>query len=208
MQCARYNSINIHPIYSEVANSMEVAHQHEMIRQAQRGNASAFECLLDHHYDLIFRFAYKWCGNDAAAEDISQLVCIKLAKSLSQFRFDSAFSTWLYRVVINCAKDWQKAERRHEGVQRESLPDNPAQTGLNVESCSEPQSEQQIYLSQLLVKIAEMGEGFQETALLVHSEGFSHREAADVLGVKESTISWRIHEIRKRLASQDGGQAL
>ena len=44
-----------------------------------------------------------------------------------------------------------------------------------------------------------MADGFKETALLVHAEGLSHAEAAEVLGVKESTISWRLHEMRKQL---------
>lgn len=197
MHAALYNTSN----NNDLVLTMDVAHQQEMIKQAQAGNAAAFECLLDHHYDLIYRFAYKWCGNEAAAEDVAQLVCIKLAKSLSQFRFDSAFSTWLYRVVINCAKDWQKSECRHDGDTRAPLPEVSAASVANT-------SEQHIYLTQLLERINCMGEGFRETALLVHSEGFSHREAADILGVKESTVSWRLHEIRKRLASKDGGQPL
>ncbi|WGO97733.1 RNA polymerase sigma factor [Saccharophagus degradans] len=198
MLCARYNTDYENNI---AILSMDVAHQQEMIRQAQAGNAAAFESLLDHHYDLIYRFAYKWCGNAAAAEDVAQLVCIKLAKSLAQFRFESAFTSWLYRIVINCAKDWQKAEQRHTHAADEHA-DVEAEPSANA-----PNAEHHIYLSQLLSRIDHMGEGFRETALLVHSEGFNHREAADILGVKESTISWRIHEIRKRLTSEDGGQS-
>jgi RNA polymerase sigma-70 factor (ECF subfamily) len=48
-----------------------------------------------------------------------------------------------------------------------------------------------------------MGEDFKETALLVLAEGFSHREAGEMLGVKEGTISWRLHEIRRQLSSLD-----
>lgn len=198
MQCVRYNTG--HHNYFAIL-SMDVAQQQEMIRQAQAGNAAAFERLLDHHYDLIYRFAYKWCGNAAAAEDVAQLVCIKLANSLAQFRFESAFTSWLYRIVINCAKDWQKAENRH-AHQSDDEAELDTQPSANVSN-----AEQHIYLSQLLSRINHMGEGFRETALLVHSEGFNHREAAEILGVKESTISWRIHEIRKRLTSEDGGQS-
>ena len=48
-----------------------------------------------------------------------------------------------------------------------------------------------------------MGEDFKETALLVLAEGFTHREAGEMLGVKEGTISWRLHEIRRQLSSLD-----
>ena len=46
-----------------------------------------------------------------------------------------------------------------------------------------------------------MGQGFKETALLVLGEGLSHREAGTLLGVKESTVSWRLHRIRQQLSS-------
>jgi len=161
-----------------------------LIRLAQAGDAAAFETLLTHYYDTIFRFAYKWCGSRADAEDITQQACIKLARSLGQFRFESAFSSWLYRLVINCAKDWFKSEQRHEGD--DSSLASEATSG-------EQDAETTIYLRQVLKLLGQMAEGFKETALLVYAEGMTHAEAAIILAVKESTVSWRLHEIRKQL---------
>ena len=79
-----------------------------LIRRAQGGDATSFAELLDLHYDTIYRFAWKWCGHAANAEDIAQLACMKLATSLTQFRFQAAFTSWLYRLVISCAQDWQR----------------------------------------------------------------------------------------------------
>lgn len=160
------------------------------IRLAQQGNRAAFETLLSTYYDTIFRFAYKWCGNRADAEDVTQQACIKLARTLKQFRFESAFTTWLYRLVINCAKDWQRSQARHWGehdmLEEESdQRENPAETN--------------IYLQQVLSILDDLAEGFKETALLVHGIGMTHAEAAQILAVKESTVSWRLHEIRKQL---------
>ena len=76
-----------------------------LIRRAQDGNASAFGELVDSHYDTIYRFAWKWCRHRANAEDIAQQACIKLAASLAQFRFEAAFTSWLYRLVVSCAQD-------------------------------------------------------------------------------------------------------
>ena len=50
-----------------------------LIRRAQGGDATSFAELLDLHYDTIYRFAWKWCGHAANAEDIAQLACMKLA---------------------------------------------------------------------------------------------------------------------------------
>ncbi|HSX86113.1 MAG TPA: RNA polymerase sigma factor [Cellvibrio sp.] len=160
------------------------------IRLAQQGDRAAFETLLNAHYDTIFRFAYKWCGSHADAEDVTQQACIKLARTLTQFRFESAFTTWLYRLVINCAKDWQRSQSRHwseDDVPAEEFDDrgNPAETN--------------IYLQQVLSILDDMADGFKETALLVHAAGMTHAEAAGVLSIKESTVSWRLHEIRKQL---------
>jgi RNA polymerase sigma-70 factor (ECF subfamily) len=173
---------------------MSETDQSEWIRAAQRGDSAAFGQLLADCYDTIYRFAYRWCGNRADAEDITQQACIKLAKSLCQFRFEAAFSSWLYRLVINCAKDWYKTQNRH---QHETI-DNWNESG---DDWIEPErtAENTIFLQQLLHLLDQMAEGFKETALLVHGEGLSHAEAADILQLKESTVSWRLHEIRKQL---------
>lgn len=171
-----------------------------LIRQAQAGDAAAFETLLNTHYDMLYRFAYKWCGSRVDAEDITQQACIKLARSLGQFRFESAFSSWLYRLVINCAKDWFKAQQRHYGDDV-NLSDagSPAEASSAIDS-----PETSVYLQQILRTLEQMAEGFKETALLVYAEGLTHAEAAKILSVKESTVSWRLHEIRKQLHSLQG----
>jgi RNA polymerase sigma-70 factor, ECF subfamily len=164
-----------------------------LIRRAQSGDVSSFAELLDRHYDTIYRIAWKWCGHRANAEDIAQQACIKLAGNLAQFRFQSAFSSWLYQLVINCARDWQRTQQRHE---HDALPDTdpPAEHA---------RAEDHIYLAQLLEQLDELGEGMKETALLVHAEGLSHAEAGELLGVSESTISWRVHAIRKHMNQRE-----
>ena len=164
-----------------------------LIRRAQGGDATSFAELLDLHYDTIYRFAWKWCGHAANAEDIAQQACLKLAASLTQYRFQAAFTSWLYRLVVSCAQDWQRSQQRHEHDElsgEEQMDDS---------SCTEDG----IYLLQILAQLADLGEGMKETALLVHAEGMSHAEAGAVLGVSESTISWRLHVIRKHMNRKD-----
>jgi RNA polymerase sigma-70 factor (ECF subfamily) len=160
-----------------------------LIRRAQGGDATSFAALLDLYYDTIHRFAWKWCGHAANADDIAQLACMKLANSLAQYRFQAAFTSWLYRLVISCAQDWQRSQQRHEHAE---LPEDEPAAG-------EGAAEQSIYLLQLLEQLGKLGEGMKETALLVHGEGLSHAEAGEILGVSESTISWRVHTIRKHM---------
>lgn len=172
-----------------------------LVRAAQAGDEHAFGTLVEVHYDSIFRFAFRWCGNRADAEDIAQLACIKLARVLGQYRHEAAFSTWLYRLVINCAKDWQRTQMRHQ-----------SDTGDNIEEAvsAGADAETNIYLAQLLALLDKLPDGWKDAVLLVHAEGMTHAEAGRCLEVTESTISWRIHQTRKQLTGfiQQEGQIL
>ena len=167
-------------------------HENALIRQAQSGDAGAFEALLGMHYDTLYKFAYKWCGNRADAEDVTQQACLKLARSIDQFNFEAAFTSWLYQVVINCAKDWRKSQRRHV----ENSED--MEESRQIESTM-PSPEALMISQQMLGLLETLAEGIKETILLVHAEGLTHGEAAKILGIKESTVSWRLHEARKTL---------
>ena len=170
---------------------MDNENNHELIRRAQNGDKQAFRDIVEEYYDVIYRYALKWCGDQTYAEDITQQSCIKLAKSIHQFKFKAAFSSWLYRLVVNCAKDWLNSQKRH--IHTDTRP-------TCSETLTESNAESSIHLAQVLNWLDTLGAGFRETAVLVLGEGLSHREAAAILEVKESTISWRIHEMRKKLS--------
>lgn len=166
-------------------------HDKALIKRAQNGDARAFEELLGACYGTLFKFAFKWCGNREDAEDVTQQACLKLARSIDQFRFDAAFTSWLYRLVINCAKDWSKSQQRHA---RQEDIDPSMEPAAECES-----AENRLLAWQVLIKLDTFPDGIKETILLVHAEGLTHSEAAKILGVKESTVSWRLHEARKTL---------
>ncbi len=166
------------------------ADEADLIKQAQNGDKAAFEALLRLYYDVIYRIAFKWCGNQADAEDITQIACIKLARSLGSFQFKSAFLTWLYPLVINTAKDWAKSRARRT-TDLDSVPEP-----------SEPaEGDAKVYARQVMDQVRRLPDKEKEALYLVFSEGLSHREAATVMKCKTSTVSWYIHEARKKLQS-------
>ncbi len=158
----------------------------DQIRRAQGGDREAFARIVDAHYERMYRIASHYCGNRQDAEDITQQACIKLARSIQQFRFEARFSTWLYRLVVNCCRDYYKAQKPNHEL-------------LDTDDVVTLKADHIILLQQVLSKVDSMGEGFRETLSLVIGEGLTHAQAADILAVKESTVSWRLHEIRKRL---------
>lgn len=169
-----------------------MAHQNdkELIERAQSGDERAFEALLLKYYDVMFRIAFKWRRNRADAEDITQNACIKLARNINSFNFRSAFTSWLYRMVINTAIDWQRQNSRHQAYE---LTDNPGH------DCETDAMENALYAKQVLQQVQTLP-GKEKTALLlVMSEGLTHKETAAIMECKESTVSWYIHEARKKL---------
>ncbi len=168
-----------------------------LIRQCQDGDRNAFEALLKRHYDTIYRYAYRFCQDQANAQDVTQLVCMKLVKSLQTFRFDSSFSTWLYPIVVNSAKDFYKSPNQYN--KREENIDDVVEGTQPDQSNQQDTNDRTIYAQQILQHINTLDEDLKETLLLVFGKGLNHRDAAQRLKVKESTVSWRIHEARKIL---------
>ena len=164
---------------------------HELIEQAVKGDKRAFEKLLGESYDSMFRMAFKYCGNRQDAEDITQDACIKLARNIGAFKFKAAFSSWLYRLVINTAKDFYRSRRET------ALLDENSGAAVNSDA------ETITYANEILTKVYELPDNEKTALLLVMSEGLTHREAAQVMECKESTISWYIHEARKKLGVKE-----
>lgn len=174
----------------------------ELVRRAADGDTEAFETLVNRHYTLVYRVAYKWCGLKENAEDITQEVFVKLGGKIKNFRGDSDFKTWLYRVTVNACKDFFKKTSRLSANEAAYLEDKKAGAGgrglagggQSSNANDNPVSPQELYkaLSKLPTKL-------KETVILVLGEGLSHKEAATVLGCAETTVSWRIFKARGKL---------
>lgn len=166
----------------------------QLVRDAQAGDGRAFAMLFDRHYKLMFKVAWQWCGMREDAEDIAQEAAIKFARNLGSFQFDAALTTWIYRLVINTAKDYYKAKNRRGSRELPLYED--------VEFISDlPSPEEKLAQKDLLRAINGLPESLKETVLLVHGQGLSHRQAGEILDCSEGTISWRVHEARQKLAA-------
>ena len=162
-----------------------------LARRARDGDRDAFATLLERHYERIYRIGLRLLGDTDDAADLAQEVCIGLAQKVKSYRGDSRFTTWLYRVVVNAARD---AMRRHAARRR--VNESYAEISALVRAGRAAHEAQVGWLYEAL---AALSDELRETAVLVLQEGLSHAEAGAVLEVKESTISWRMHEMRKRL---------
>jgi RNA polymerase sigma-70 factor (ECF subfamily) len=163
----------------------------ELAMRAGAGDGAAFEALLERHYDTIFRIALRFSGLREDAEDLTQDICTSLPRKLRSFRDRARFTTWLYRVVVNSAQDMQRKQSSILRLNRDYSEILDLRQGAEAAAAIE--------LTWLYETLNEIGKELRETAILVLAEGLSHSEAADVLEIKESTVSWRMHELRKKL---------
>ena len=161
----------------------------ELVEKAASGDRQAFAALVESRYDFIHAVAWRWCGDRQDAEDVAQEVCIRLAGAIRGFKGTSRFSTWLYTMTLNAARDQMRKRRRAEWRdaaylrERAVLDDAPADDGNE----------------ELWQAVRQLPDKQRDAVLLIYGEGLSHAAAADVLGCAETTISWHVHEARKRL---------
>ena len=167
-----------------------------IIERAKNGDAAAFRQWLEEHYNMIYRVAYRFTGQAQDAQDIAQEVCVGMAVKLQSFNGNSSFSTWLYRVVVNSCRDFIKKNSNHR-----TLESSYIELEKNEQSDKNDSDKKVAWLYRM---IATLEQSLKETALLVLSEELSHAEAGKILGCAESTISWRMHEIRKHLKNEIG----
>ncbi len=151
---------------------------------------------------MIYKVAYKWCGKREDAEDIAQNVCVKLPEKLAGFRAEASFTSWLYRITINAAKDYYrttgKAQSREFGFAE----------GFDTAS-EEVAADDKMIAAESFAAIHQLPEPLRDAVLLVYAEEMSHKQAAEILECAETTISWRIFKARKLLKSllKEGSKA-
>lgn len=161
-----------------------------LIEKAQNGDRQAFSALVEQHYDFVHGVAWRWSGNLPDADDIAQEVCVKLARALSSFRGTSRFRTWLYTLTLNVARDHRRRAAREERNAARFAAD-PAATAAANDNAEEAEA--------LWTAVRALPDKQSDAVLLVYGEGLSHAAAADVMGCSEATVSWHVHEARKRL---------
>jgi len=163
----------------------------DLIGQAQKGDRAAFGRLVERHYDFVYRVAWRWCGRKADAEDIAQEVCARLGRAIRTYRGGGAFTTWLYALTMNAARDLMRKSAR-EAAKAEALGVHALVEG---QGAPEPDDRAET----LWAAVRQLPDKQRDAVLLVYGEGLSHAAAADAMACAEATVSWHIHEAKKRL---------
>ncbi|MFZ1682063.1 MAG: RNA polymerase sigma factor [Rhizobiaceae bacterium] len=164
----------------------------ELVARAKAGDRAAFSALVARHYDYIYRVAYRWAGARDEAEDVAQEACVRLSKAIFRFEGASAFTTWLYALTLNVARDLTR-KRRSESRKADAYAVHALALGEAEEDPADDPA------AALWAAVRRLPDKQREAVTLVYGEEKSHSEAADLMGCAEATVSWHIHEAKKRL---------
>ncbi len=171
-----------------------------IIEACREGDREAFRLLFEAYKDKVFSIAvYSFGGDETAASDVSQQIFLKLMTAIGQFRGDSAFTTWLYRLVVNACIDEQRKRRRFlpfgESVPMSKIEDRrPQEKGYaRVEVADSVQA-----------AIKELTPKLRMPILLKYVEGLSYEEIATVMGCSKGTVASRLNRGHRSLARKLG----
>lgn len=160
---------------------------------AAGGDADAFGTLITRRYDSIFRLCFRLTGSQAEAEDLTQDICAALPAKLRSFRGEAQFTTWLYRLCVNAAHD-----RRRRAATHAKAAQGWGDWEINRRKADEETEEALDWLTQAMRSLPD---DLRDTLALVLDD-MTHAQAGEILNVSEGTISWRISQAKKHLATQ------
>ncbi len=137
---------------------------------------------------------YYFRGNTAAASDVTQQVFLKLMTSITQYRGDASFSTWIYRVVVNACTD---ASRRHKGGDSALLERLPERRPSQHDAYAREQTVEQVQKA-----VAQLPEKFRIAVLLRYFDELSYEQMAEALNCSLGTVASRLSRGHKMLAER------
>ena len=169
-----------------------------LVERAREGDVSAFERLIVQYQHKVYTFAFAFTGSPDLAQDLAQEALVKVYKSLSSFRFQSAVSTWLYSIVKNTYLDAVKSRAGRERALEEPLTDR------DVEQLSEALTAEERLLQKearraLFRALRQVPLVFRTVVAMADVQGMAYEEIAVALGLPLGTVKSRLKRGRDAL---------
>ncbi|GGK25214.1 DNA-directed RNA polymerase sigma-70 factor [Yeosuana aromativorans] len=162
------------------------------------GHTNAFSTLVDRYKDLVFSLALRMVKNKEEAEEVAQDTFVKVFKSLRQFKGDSKFSTWIYKVTYNTCLDRLKKHKREQHI--ESIDEFNLNQIKNMDNAlDDMEAEERKQAIQDCIKLLPSDDAFLLT--LFYFEEESLEEIAKVVNLTENNVKVKLFRIRKKLAT-------
>ena len=171
----------------------------ELVTRAKSGERQAFDELVRLTHGDAFGLALRLTGNEEDARDVVQDAYLRAYKGLARFRGDARFSTWLYRIVANCASTQSTKKRRQR---HDDLPDEALLAETRTDDDPALRGEFLALRDELEAAVADLPDRLRAVVVLRDAYGLSHEAIAEELGISVSSSKVRLHRARQRLRQQ------
>jgi RNA polymerase sigma-70 factor, ECF subfamily len=167
-----------------------------LVDGCRRGDREAFRALYETYKDDVYSIAWSFTANEETARDVTQDVFVKLLQSISRFRGESSFRTWLFRLVANACRDAHRRTRRLV-----SVPEAPVE---RIESSRSPDADarERELVSQVRSAVALLTPKIRLPIVLRYVEGLSYAEIAEALRCSPGTVASRLNRGHRILADR------
>jgi RNA polymerase sigma-70 factor (ECF subfamily) len=174
-----------------------------LVKRVQRGDKTAFDLLVRKYQHKVVKLVLRYVRNPAEAEDIAQEAFIKAYRALPQFRGDSAFYTWMYRIAINTAKN-SLASRDRSPIAYDLDLNDPEESHHVQTKLQDPDTPEGMALTEEIRQIVNSAiEGLPEelkTAIVLRElDGLSYEEIAAAMDCPVGTVRSRIFRAREAI---------
>jgi RNA polymerase sigma-70 factor (ECF subfamily) len=160
----------------------------ETIDRARKGDLRAFESLVRDYQADVWRFAYHLTRNRATAEDVTQEAFLRAYRGLLSYKGRARFTSWLLRIVRNCAVDaYRKTRRETPTANEEGAAERPG---------ASPAAEERARINDAIRRLPL---SLREPFVVIEVLGYSYQEASTILGLRMGTLKSRMHRARAGL---------
>ena len=177
----------------------------ELVRRVQAGDTRAFDLLVLKYQHKILHLIGRYVHDPVSAQDVAQEAFIKAYRGLRNFRGDSAFYTWLYRIAINTAKNFLVTESRRTPdyeVNAEDAEHLNGESGLKEYATPERELLSEEIKAQIFKAMEDLPEDLRSAIVLRELEGMSYEEIAQVMECPIGTVRSRIFRAREAIDRQ------
>jgi len=178
----------------------------QLVARVQRGDKRAFDLLVLKYQRKIIRLLSRMIADPGDLEDVAQEAFIKAYRALPQFRGDSAFYTWLYRIAINAARNWQAARRRRL-LPVSAQESAGGETFDQIDTLSDIATPESMLTSREIVEavnaaIADLPADLRTAIVLREIEGMRYEDIAQAMESPIGTVRSRIFRAREAIAAR------
>lgn len=174
-----------------------------LVRQAQDGEYSAFDTLVQKYQERVYATIYHMTSNHEDANDLTQETFIKAYKALKSFKGDSSFFTWVYRIAVNKTINFLKGRKNKIHLSLNDLDFNAEHDPELVTFISDKTPRREMGLTELQEKLNEAMQKLSDIHRLVVTlhdvQGLSHEEISKIMDCNTGTVRSRLFYARQQL---------